>query len=359
MTNILVLDANQRSALATTRSLSKQTDLCVFTSDDTPNSLSGQSRYSHRYFQYPSPATDSHAFLDCIVKIIKNNDIDYIQPMTEVSSRILSQQRTLLGNCVLPFASHEKILQVSDKSRLMLAASALEVPIPTTRYFNQLSEWEYLLESTFPLIVKPSLSRICTHGRWISTTVRKVNNAQELTRIIERDRYLSDNSFMVQAFIDGHGAGVFAIYKEGQPICHFSHQRLREKPPSGGVSVLCQSMPVDPLLQKYSDLILGDCQWSGVAMVEYRIARDGKPYLMEINTRFWGSLQLSIDSGVDFPYLLFRSMCDQKTTTAQSYSVHNKLRWYLGDADNLLLFCRDRNNSFIAKLKHLLQFLRH
>ena len=28
------------------------------------------------------------------------------------------------------------------------------------------------------------------------------------------------------------------------------------------------------------------------------------PYLMEVNGRFWGSLQLAIDAGVDFPALL-------------------------------------------------------
>ena len=37
-------------------------------------------------------------------------------------------------------------------------------------------------------------------------------------------------------------------------------------------------------------------------MVEFKHdERDGVPKLMEINGRFWGSLQLAIDAGVDFP----------------------------------------------------------
>jgi len=41
-------------------------------------------------------------------------------------------------------------------------------------------------------------------------------------------------------------------------------------------------------------------------MVEFRVdARDGTAKLMEVNPRFWGSLQLSILSGADFPYLLY------------------------------------------------------
>ena len=55
-----------------------------------------------------------------------------------------------------------------------------------------------------------------------------------------------------------------------------------------------------------SEKILGHVAWEGVAMVEFLVADDGTPYLMEVNTRFWGSLQLSIDAGVDFPYLLYQ-----------------------------------------------------
>ena len=40
-------------------------------------------------------------------------------------------------------------------------------------------------------------------------------------------------------------------------------------------------------------------------MVEFKLdARDGVAKLMEINGRFWGSLQLAVDAGVDFPAIL-------------------------------------------------------
>lgn len=46
--------------------------------------------------------------------------------------------------------------------------------------------------------------------------------------------------------------------------------------------------------------------WHGVAMVEFKVTADGTAYLMEINGRFWGSLQLAIDAGVDFRWLLYQ-----------------------------------------------------
>lgn len=71
-------------------------------------------------------------------------------------------------------------------------------------------------------------------------------------------------------------------------------------------------------------------------MVEFRIAPDGTPYLMEVNGRFWGSLQLAIDCGIDFPWLLYELTQDLPVTQPQSYAVGRRLRWLLGDLDSLI-----------------------
>jgi hypothetical protein len=58
---------------------------------------------------------------------------------------------------------------------------------------------------------------------------------------------------------------------------------------------------------------------------------------MEINARFWGSLQLAISSGVDFPELLFKIATGEKIERQQGYKTGLRLRWELGDLDHLLL----------------------
>ena len=83
----------------------------------------------------------------------------------------------------------------------------------------------------------------------------------------------------------------------------FAHRRLREKPPSGGVSVYRESVAPDPSLVARAAALLAGLGWRGVAMVEMKTdARTGTPYLMEVNGRFWGSLQLAVDAGVDGIY---------------------------------------------------------
>jgi predicted ATP-grasp superfamily ATP-dependent carboligase len=72
-------------------------------------------------------------------------------------------------------------------------------------------------------------------------------------------------------------------------------------------------------------------------MVEFKQDdRDGSLRLMEINARFWGSLQLAIDAGVNFPAILLDVARKREITPVGPYRVGVKSRWFLGDLDALL-----------------------
>jgi predicted ATP-grasp superfamily ATP-dependent carboligase len=73
-------------------------------------------------------------------------------------------------------------------------------------------------------------------------------------------------------------------------------------------------------------------------MVEFKVdPRDGQAKLMEVNGRFWGSLQLAIDAGVNFPLLLYRLATGQTVAPQMEYRVGVRSRWLLGDLDHLLI----------------------
>ena len=94
----------------------------------------------------------------------------------------------------------------------------------------------------------------------------------------------------------------------------------------------------------------------GVAMVEFRVTPEGAPYLMEVNTPFWGSLQLSIDAGVDFPRLLVEAELDIKGDIPEHYTIGTRLRWLLGDLDSLYL-CLKGAYPLSYKVKRVFAFL--
>jgi hypothetical protein len=72
--------------------------------------------------------------------------------------------------------------------------------------------------------------------------------------------------------------------------------------------------------------------------VEYKQdAQTGECVLMEVNGRFWGSLQLAIDAGVDFPFLAWELAQGRRPARPSAYRVGIRSRWLLGDLDHLLL----------------------
>ena len=75
-------------------------------------------------------------------------------------------------------------------------------------------------------------------------------------------------------------------------------------------------------------------------MVEYKVEdRSGRPFLMEINGRFWGSLQLAIDAGVDFPAILAAiSTGDPVAPSRGAYRVGVRSRWLWGELDVFLMY---------------------
>jgi predicted ATP-grasp superfamily ATP-dependent carboligase len=143
---------------------------------------------------------------------------------------------------------------------------------------------------------------------------------------------------LIQRRIHGAGEGIFVARWQGRTIARFAHRRLREKPPAGGVSVYRESIAAEPALLTACDSLLDALQWSGVAMIEgKRDAATGRWYVMEINGRFWGSLQLAIDAGVDFPALLSSAVLDGALSEPPAWRAGVRLRWEWGDVDHLLL----------------------
>ena len=66
----------------------------------------------------------------------------------------------------------------------------------------------------------------------------------------------------------------------------------------------------------------------------------GTPYLMEINGRFWGSLQLAVDAGVDFPALLLDAAFGASPVPPPSWRPGVRSRWWWGEVDHLVARAR-------------------
>ncbi len=357
MKRVLILDANQRSALATTRSLGKQ-GITVFTADATPDSLSGASKYAEKHFRYPPPADKPDEFISYLADLVKKHKIQIIFPMTELTASLTLENQHILKDITLPFADLKSVDTLADKCALMRIAKQLNIPFPATHFINNKDELPFELNTLdYPIVLKPGKSWLISNDKWFHTAVKFANTPAEADKILNNDPAFLQ-PFMIQACVNGKGQGVFAIYNKGTPLSFFSHKRLREKPPWGGVSVLSESVEIDPSLGKYAKALLDHVSWHGIAMVEFKVDDDGTAYLMEINTRFWGSLQLAINAGVNFPWMLYQVAVNESPVAVNHYKIGTRLRWILGDLDALYITLKNNRYTLPEKTKAIVSFLR-
>ena len=356
MRKVLVLDANQRSALAIIRSLGRQ-DLSVIAGDSVISPIGGASRFAAATVCYPDPAVAPVQFVSQVIDIADRLAIDTIVPATDLTTMLLVSQSNLSKSVHLaapPAASYEAL---TDKARLVNLARTLGVSVPETLVVESAdAALDAACDIGFPVVLKPARSRYLKDGHVRSTGVQIVQSEESLCTAVRSLSWLGDIPCLVQRFVPGYGAGAFALYGPSGPIAWFAHRRLREKPPSGGVSVLSESVPLELALQSAATTLLAAVGWTGVAMVEFRIATDGTPYLMEVNGRFWGSLQLSIDSGIDFPWLLYRLTHGMPVDAPAPYTIGRRLRWLLGDFDSLLIDLRQNSAGVARKARALAAF---
>jgi predicted ATP-grasp superfamily ATP-dependent carboligase len=195
-------------------------------------------------------------------------------------------------------------------------------------------------DSWFPAVVKPHRSVVQNGTHRQKVGVSFVPTRQACAQALAA---LPAGAFpvLVQRRIAGVGEGLFVLRWGGRVVAVFAHRRLREKPPAGGVSVYRESIAPPEDLVDSGLKLLESLDWNGVAMIECR--RDAvthKHVVIEINGRLWGSLQLAIDAGVDFPALLMQCVLDQASPRAADYHVGIRSRWWWGDVDHLYLRLR-------------------
>lgn len=357
MMRVLVLDANQRSALATTRSLGRR-GIPVIAADEAGGSLAAASRYCQETLTYPSPYSNPDAFVGALQAALSARSVGLVLPMTEVTTELLLRHRNELGGVALPFGPLEAFERLNDKRKLGELARALGLPTPRTFPVESLGALPAVADVVnFPVVLKPYRSRIPTGSGWVSGEVRYARSARELLAVADSQIPFRAHPFLVQEYVDGQGQGVFALYDRGHAITFFAHRRLRERPPSGGVSVVSESVSLDPNLREMAKRILDHVGWHGVAMVEFKVTPEGPAYLMEVNPRFWGSLQLAIDAGVDFPWLLYQMAAGALPCPANGYRTGIRTRWLLGDLDHLYLRLRDEH-GLRARWQAVTAFLR-
>ena len=359
---VFVTDGDQRSALAAVRALGRS-GVPVTVGEKSERSLAGVSRYCARQVLYPSPIDHAAQFQEFLAAEMRRGTYRVLFPMTDISIRLLAEVRDRLEPHVMfPIPCTRALELAQDKRQTLLLAASVGVDRPATYMLREDERLEQVAHSVrYPVVIKPRLSRHLCAGQWFQGNVEYACGPDELITKFQQAHARIPYP-LVQEKVEGEACGVFLLVWNGELKAAFCHRRLREKPPWGGPSVYRESTPLDETLTQKSFALLKAMGWQGVAMVEFkRDRRDGQAKLMEVNGRFWGSLQLAIDAGVNFPLLLYRLAIGEQVPPQFEYRVGVRSRWLLGDLDHLLIRLRHPeacNGVSGSRFSACLQFLK-
>jgi len=333
--SVLVLDGEQRAALAVVRSLGRH-GVKVHVASHLGRSIAGGSRFAASESLVPDPIKGAERYAAAIAKLSAACETLVILPSTEASTMALLEYRDLFGSVRLGSSDLTRFRLATDKAAVLSLAAQLNIDVPAQWTIEGLDDIDTVPTERYPLVVKPSRSVVTSVAGRRKVGVRYARDVEGLAEII-RELGPEAGPFLLQARIHGPGVGVFLLRWNGRILATFAHRRIREKPPSGGVSVCCESISAPSELVRQSTRLLDALNWEGVAMVEYKQdRRTGRHFLMEINPRFWGSLQLAIDSGVDFPWFLYQAIEGDPVTPIPHWEIGRRSRWIWGEVDHLL-----------------------
>jgi predicted ATP-grasp superfamily ATP-dependent carboligase len=359
-----VLNSEKRSSLALIRSLG-QKDIDVTAASHLKFAQGSYSKYSKKKIMYPSPEKNVKKFNEFLLRELQKENYDVLFPMNEYTILPIMLNRKKFGKYVKLAIPENNILEKAlDKKFTFKTAINNKIPCPKTYFIKNLKQLKQLSDKLeYPIVIKPRYSCFLINNQIKHFDVVYANSKEEL--LIKYSKLHSQSKFpLMQEYIYGNGFGFFALLNKSKPLAVFAHQRIREHPYTGGPSTFRISVDI-PELKTFGLKLLRKLNWQGIAMVEFkRDRKDDQFKLMEVNGRFWGSLQLSIASGVDFPYLLYQLINNKQIKQVKHYNVGTKCRWLLpGDILHLISVLKSNKTIDLDlrkpnKLKTIKEFFR-
>lgn len=274
--------------------------------DDVGLTVINFSRYVSDYFIHARYQDNLEQYLDDMEQNIRKfkpeDDRPYILMPMFRDAKVLAQFRArfepLIKIAVPPYKAIE---QIHPKDIFALTCEKLGLHIPKTYQPQDCKALENLgNELKFPLLIKPVDD---VGGRGIC----KAANFEELGHFYNESSADYDHSPIIQEMVDGEDYCLSILCNKGEIVAHMAYKNLYQYPRNCGAGVMRETVNDDPFLQP-AQRLMRHLKWHGVAQFDFRWdgTATNPPYLIEVNARFWAGLFHSVESGVDFPWMLYQ-----------------------------------------------------
>jgi predicted ATP-grasp superfamily ATP-dependent carboligase len=278
------------------------------------------SRY-WRYFSFRQLKMVEEKDPDPLFNLLSAFDYDLLVPVGANSvDRVSKRFEEFSSRTHIFIPDQKKIALAFDKLASAETALQLGLRAPKTVTAQDWLTSQHVSSKSFIVKNKREL------GQRIQT--QYFSNSEEVSRYIHGFNSIQQQNMIVQERIQGSGEAFFAFYDQGVLLDSYTHKRVREIPSSGGSSTCASTTNAEDVHQA-GKKILDYLHWQGPAMVEFkRSLETGELYLMEINPKFWGSLDLGIAAGFNPAKLYLRLLQGIEESVCIRKSINEiKFQW--------------------------------
>jgi predicted ATP-grasp superfamily ATP-dependent carboligase len=301
------------------------------------------SRYCNESVVVPSPNEDLLAYRDALLSVAARPDVKTIVPIWEEDAYLLAKYGEEFAERVTGvWPSLDELRVVHDRLQLADAAEEAGVPVPETRLFDEIDDWdrELLVKSRYNLLADEYLDSLSPSETELEKTLRYLAPGEKP----DRDAVVDEMSHVpiVQECVPKDDEYLFgALYDRGEPVATFQHRQVRGETYAGGGGSYRESVDI-PELESVGRALLNHLSWHGLACIEYmKDARTGGFVLTEINPRMWRSLAFAVAAGVDFPYYYWQLANGEAARFDDDYEIGVGGHYLHGELTYLLSVLRE------------------
>jgi len=278
----------------------------VITCDSIDFTVSSFSKYTIDNFVCTDQHKDEEQFLEDIEAALKKykpeDDRPYVLMPVYKDTRLIARHKERFEKyAMVATPDFGAISRLNPKSELAQTVRDLDVAAPRTWLPDSREELEELAdEMPFPLIIKPYAQ---AGGRGIS----KVENEDELLRCWDDNQHNYGQKSLIQEISEGKDYCLTALFDHGDLKASMAYRNVYTFPAESGAGVMRETVDDERFAAIAKDL-MGPLEWNGVAEFDFiwNEEPDSTPSLLEVNTRFWGGIFQSVESGIDFPWMLYK-----------------------------------------------------
>lgn len=357
---ILILSGESRNGLAIIRSLGAKGYCCDCVTHNAPlnrkMSLFFKSRYVRKVHFLPEIAQEK-PFFNELVRLIKKTTYDFIIPAGTKYTNFLSKNKKKLSRYSRPLVEdYEKLWRVHDKKECVTWVSGLKIPVPKTFIINNYNDLiRASKQISYPVVIKNSDS-FASEGLWMCPG----GGEKLLNQYIQRNSSIQyevgeKNDYpIIQEKIDGILVDSTSFSIDGKVIGMLTQQRLVTVWLDGGGGLVNITNDIEEI-KRYATAIVGALKWTGPIEMDWIMeSKTGRCYLLEINPKFWGTTQLTISSGLDYPELLISFAQGRRIEIPFGYVTGLMYRWLPDELYSILIYSGKRKRL----IRELLNFCR-